>query len=96
MKSATFPPPVLRYAVRAKGGMRALSNPVAMDANREANADRDKLVGPLVHELRNSVAPIVNALHLLKRRFKADSSFPGELRLIERQVSDHGDARFNC
>lgn len=86
MKSATFPPPVLRYAVRAKGGMRALSNPVAMDANREANADRDKLVGPLVHELRNSVAPIVNALHLLKRRFKADSSFPGELRLIERQV----------
>jgi len=66
--------------------MRALSNPAAMDANREANADRDKLVGPLVHELRNSVAPIVNALHLLRRRFKADSSFPGELRLIERQV----------
>jgi CheY-like chemotaxis protein len=67
--------------------MRALSNLAAMDANREA-ADRDKLVGPLVHELRNSVAPIVNALHLLRRRFKVDSSFPGELRLIERQVSD--------
>lgn len=68
--------------------MRALSNPAAMDANREVNADRDKLVGPLVHELRNSVAPIVNALHLLRRRFNADSSFPAELRLIERQVSE--------
>ena len=68
--------------------LSALSNAAAMDANREANADRDKLVGPLVHELRNSVAPIVNALHLLRRRFKADSSFPGELRLIERQVSE--------
>ena len=67
--------------------MHAFSNSAAMDANREANADRDKLVGPLVHELRNSVAPIVNALHLLRRRFKADSSLPGELRLIERQVS---------
>lgn len=68
--------------------MRALSTPAAMDANREANADRDKLVSPLVHELRNSVAPIVNALHLLRRRFNADSQVPAELRVIERQISE--------
>jgi CheY-like chemotaxis protein len=59
-----------------------------MDANREANVGRDTLVRPLVHELRNAVAPIVNALHLLRRRFSADPEVPAILSLIERQVAE--------
>ena len=58
-----------------------------MNTNREANADRDT-VGPLVHELRNAVAPIVNAVHLMKRRFRSDPEVPAALRLIERQLSE--------
>jgi len=45
------------------------------------------LLRALAHELRNSIAPIVNAVHLIRLRGSADRELPAILSIIERQVA---------
>jgi CheY-like chemotaxis protein/anti-sigma regulatory factor (Ser/Thr protein kinase) len=45
------------------------------------------LLRALTHELRNSIAPIVNAVHLIRLRSGKDPELPGILSIIERQVA---------
>src|SRR5690242_17218890 len=59
----------------------------AMHAHQEVSADGDKLRA-LVHELRNAVAPIVNATYLLRRRVGADRELSEMLALMERQLAE--------
>jgi two-component system CheB/CheR fusion protein len=58
----------------------------AEDALREADRRKDEFLGVLSHELRNPLAPIRNAIHLLGRA-PAGSDEAGRARsVIERQV----------
>jgi signal transduction histidine kinase/ActR/RegA family two-component response regulator len=50
-----------------------------------ANRAKDEFLAMLGHELRNPLAPIVTALHLMARRGGNDSAM--ERRIIERQVA---------
>jgi signal transduction histidine kinase/CheY-like chemotaxis protein len=50
-----------------------------------ANRAKDEFLAMLGHELRNPLAPIVTALHLMARRGDGDSTM--ERRIIERQVA---------
>jgi PAS domain S-box-containing protein len=55
------------------------------DALREANARKDAFLAMLAHELRNPLAPIRNALHVL--RLRADLATIDRMReMMERQV----------
>jgi CheY-like chemotaxis protein len=45
------------------------------------------LLQALAHELRNSIAPIINAVHLIRLRSGQDSELPGILAIIERQLA---------
>ena len=47
----------------------------------------DDLLRALTHELRNSIAPIVNGVHLIRLRSRHDPEVSGILSLIERQIS---------
>jgi CheY-like chemotaxis protein len=58
-----------------------------MHATQEISADSDKLRA-LVHELRNAVAPIVNATYLLRRRAGPDRELSEMLAIMERQLSE--------
>ncbi|WP_322029170.1 PAS domain S-box protein [Paraburkholderia sp. J76] len=57
----------------------------AEDALKEADRRKDEFLATLAHELRNPLAPIANALHLMRH-----SAFPKEsaaiLDMLERQV----------
>lgn len=53
--------------------------------SEKANRAKDEFLAMLGHELRNPLAPIVTALHLMKRR--NDSATEVERRIIERQVA---------
>jgi CheY-like chemotaxis protein len=48
---------------------------------------RDEFLTVLAHELRNHVAPIRNAVHLLRMRGGSDPNFQSMLEMIERQVA---------
>jgi PAS domain S-box-containing protein len=50
-----------------------------------ANRSKDEFLAMLGHELRNPLAPIVTALHVMKRR--GDQAGSDERRIIERQVA---------
>jgi signal transduction histidine kinase len=59
------------------------------EARQEAEATnraKDEFLATLGHELRNPLAPIVTALHLLKLRHKRDA--PQEVQVIERQITN--------
>ena len=45
------------------------------------------LLRALTHELRNSIAPIVNAVHLIRLRGGKDSELAGILSIIDRQIA---------
>ncbi len=45
------------------------------------------LLRALAHELRNSIAPIVNAVHLIRLRHGNDPELPGILSIIDRQIA---------
>ncbi|MCX5539515.1 PAS domain S-box protein [Paraburkholderia sp. CNPSo 3076] len=57
----------------------------AEDALKEADRRKDEFLATLAHELRNPLAPIANALHLIRR-----SAFPADsapiLDMLDRQV----------
>jgi signal transduction histidine kinase len=56
-----------------------------LEAAEAANRAKDEFLAMLGHELRNPLAPIVTALHLMK--LHGDSSFERERTVIERQVT---------
>jgi CheY-like chemotaxis protein len=61
---------------------------VSEDASaRRATARNDVSVRPLVHELRNYIAPIVNAVHLLRLRGNRDPELSTLVGMIDRQLA---------
>ena len=52
-----------------------------------APAHNDASVRPLVHELRNCIAPIVNAVHLIRLRGNQDPELATLVGMIDRQVA---------
>jgi len=52
-----------------------------------APARNDASVRPLVHELRNCIAPIVNAVHLIRLRGNQDPELATLVGMIDRQVA---------
>ncbi|WP_158958019.1 PAS domain S-box protein [Paraburkholderia acidisoli] len=57
----------------------------AEDALKEADRRKDEFLATLAHELRNPLAPIANALHLLRRDDMPGQSQP-ILAMLDRQV----------
>jgi PAS domain S-box-containing protein len=57
----------------------------ARRAAEQASRAKDEFLAMLGHELRNPLAPIVTALHLMSMR--GDTATEGERRIIERQVA---------
>lgn len=53
---------------------------------READAQKDRFIATLSHELRNPLAPIRNGLYLLRSRVGDDPALAGPLELMERQL----------
>jgi len=69
----------------------AVENARLYDRLKEADRRKDEFLATLAHELRNPLAPIRNALHLMKHR-DGDSPFPQadvevERAMAERQVT---------
>ena len=58
----------------------------AQEALREADRRKDEFLATLAHELRNPLAPIRNALQLLRRRPAEDAAVRGLQDMMERQV----------
>src|SRR3982751_2326930 len=50
-----------------------------------ANAGASAFVRLLTHELRNYIAPMHNAMHLLRLKAKSDATLPPVIDLMERQ-----------
>jgi PAS domain S-box-containing protein len=60
----------------------------AQEALKEADRRKDEFLATLAHELRNPLAPIRNALHLLKRSPAAETSVRAVAQdIMDRQVS---------
>jgi PAS domain S-box-containing protein len=59
----------------------------AQEALKEADRRKDEFLATLAHELRNPLAPIRNALHLLKRRPLEDPTVIGARDMMDRQVT---------
>jgi signal transduction histidine kinase len=57
----------------------------ALRVAEQANRNKDEFLALLGHELRNPLAPIMNAVHLLG--LKGDEKTAPELRIIQRQLS---------
>ncbi|WP_422924858.1 ATP-binding protein [Singulisphaera sp. PoT] len=55
-------------------------------ALREADLRKDDFLAVLAHELRNPLAPVRTALHLMKQPFANPSDFEAERSMAERQV----------
>ena len=58
----------------------------AEEALREADRRKDEFLATLAHELRNPLAPIRNALHLMKRAGRRRPGCEAERAMAERQV----------
>jgi len=56
-------------------------------AHHSPTAGRNEFLSVLAHELRNHVAPIRNAVHLLRMRGGSDPNVQPMLEMIERQVA---------
>jgi signal transduction histidine kinase/ActR/RegA family two-component response regulator len=60
------------------------------DALRLADRRKDEFLATLAHELRNPLAPIRNAAHVLKLRNPSDPDLQHSRDIIERQVTQMG------
>ena len=56
-------------------------------ALRENDRHKDEFLAMLAHELRNPLAPILHALHVLKKQDYSDPTLAWGHALIERQVN---------
>jgi len=79
---------VFRQAVNAARAERSLHEQVVRSLDALADADRRKteFLAVLAHELRNPLAPVRNAVHLLRARAGAHSEATEPHAVIERQV----------
>jgi PAS domain S-box-containing protein len=59
----------------------------AEEALRLADRRKDEFIAVLAHELRNPLAPIRNAVHILKVRGKGDAQLSWASTIIDRQVA---------
>ena len=73
----------LRAAAVDRDRAAALINEALRQAE-EANRSKDQFLAVLGHELRNPLAPISNAVHLMA--LKGDTGVEAERRIIERQL----------
>ncbi len=62
------------------------SRKLAEERLLEADARKDEFLAMLAHELRNPLAPLANALHVLGRRGSMDSTDRRMLEMAERQL----------
>ncbi len=75
---------VLRDRTDVRGQVEALEN--RLTALLKADERKNLFLGTLAHELRNPLAPLVNALQLLRLTKPADPDLVYPVKLIERQV----------
>jgi signal transduction histidine kinase len=54
---------------------------------RDANAQKDRFLTVLSHELRNPLSPILSAVHVLRRLGVQDANFERQRAIIERQAT---------
>ena len=59
----------------------------AQEALKEADRRKDEFLATLAHELRNPLAPIRNALYLLKRQPAEDPTLRAAQEMMDRQVA---------
>jgi PAS domain S-box-containing protein len=87
---------VSKFPVPGPDGRPALVGGMAIDvtdrlrieeALREADRRKDEFLAVLAHELRNPLAPIRNAVHMLKLTGSADPDAGRVREMIERQVA---------
>lgn len=64
----------------------ALDNVQLIERLKETNRRRDEFLSMLAHELRNPLAPIRNALHVLRIRAGEGDGIEWPWKLVERQV----------
>jgi signal transduction histidine kinase len=58
----------------------------AIEALRNADAEKDQFIATLSHELRNPMAPIVNATRLIERRADLDPATRAATQILSRQT----------
>jgi CheY-like chemotaxis protein len=86
MTRGSFPDPTQQdgYAIPSTDN----DGPVSEDASaRPAMARNDESVRLLAHELRNYIAPIVNAVHLIRLRGNSDPELSTLVGMIDRQLA---------
>src|SRR5262249_51186424 len=71
------------FVERTKAARQAVE---ATQSIREADRRKDEFLATLAHELRNPLAPLRNALELLRRSQDDKGFFEGALSIMERQV----------
>lgn len=69
-------------------GVDITDRKLAEQALEEADRRKDEFIATLSHELRNPLAPLRNALHLVRLSGKSDPQLAAVHRMMERQV-DH-------
>ncbi len=74
----------------ADSASMAFSNVKLIESLREANQRKDEFMSMLAHELRNPLAPIKNALHILRLRPGEEHTVERARELMERQVTHLG------
>ncbi len=74
----------------ADSASMAFANVHLIDSLREANQRKDEFMSMLAHELRNPLAPIKNALHILRLRPGEKETVERARELMERQVGHLG------
>jgi signal transduction histidine kinase/CheY-like chemotaxis protein len=82
-----------RTALRARQRQYELRDQLAdlmrnEEALRDADRRKDEFLAILAHELRNPLAPIRNAVHVLKRKNPRDPTTRRATDMMERQVSN--------
>jgi two-component system CheB/CheR fusion protein len=75
---------VLRDRTDVRGQVESLEN--RLSALLKADERKNIFLGTLAHELRNPLAPLVNALQLMRLTRPADPDLVYPVKLIERQV----------